>query len=87
MRQIFTLLALCAFTTKVNAQFTESFENVGSLPSSCWQLTNTSAITSSLVVSGAQSIATDASNTSEIKSPYLNLSSGFFSCKFQIQAE
>jgi hypothetical protein len=76
MRQIFTLLALCAFVTKVNAQFTESFENVGSLPSSCWQLTNTSVITASLVVSGAQSIGTDASNNSEIKSPYLNLSSG-----------
>jgi hypothetical protein len=75
MKQIFTLLSAVVFTALTsNAQFTENFENYAALPSNCWKLTATNQITGSSVISDAASIGTDPTVTSEIKTPYLDIS-------------
>lgn len=74
MKQIFTLLSAVVFTAlTANAQFTENFENYAVLPSNCWKLTATRQITGTSVISGAASIGTDPTITSEIKTPYLDI--------------
>lgn len=75
MKQIFTLLSAVIFTAlTANAQLTENFENYAALPSNCWKLTATREITGANVISGSASIGTDPTVTSEIKTPYLDIS-------------
>jgi hypothetical protein len=75
MKQIFTLLSAVVFTVlSANAQITEKFENYAALPSNCWQLTATREITGAQVISDAASIGAHATDTSFIRTPYLDIS-------------
>lgn len=73
MKQIFTLFASAFLVATASAQFTENFENIGALPSNCWQLTSTYNITTNQVISGSASIGTDPILTTVIKTPYLEI--------------
>ena len=75
MKQIFTLLSVVVLTAfSAKAQIAEKFENYAALPSSCWQFTATREITGKEVISDAASIGAHATDTSFIKTPYLDIS-------------